>query len=70
MEQRGFNIEKIIENNWNIGSLLNYYKSVDFRNLKECNIKMLDDVMFPKWLDVLLQPNQLIFIKGNRFEMS
>jgi hypothetical protein len=58
---------KIIENNWNIGSLLNHYKNVDFRNLNKLNVNLLDDIMFPRWLNVLWKPNQLVFIKGNRF---
>ena len=39
---------KIIENNWNIGSLFNYYKDIDFtfkHGLDEYNIEFLDDII-------------------------
>jgi hypothetical protein len=61
---------KIIENNWNIGSLMNYYKNVDFtfRNKKpnEYNINFLDDVMFGKYRNKIWNEFELVFIKGNR----
>ena len=44
---------KIIENNWNIGSLMNYYKNVDFtfhnKKPNEYNINFLEDVMYEKY---------------------
>jgi hypothetical protein len=61
---------KIIENNWNIGSLMKYYKNVDFtfRNKKpnEYNINFLDDVMFGKYRNKIWNEFELVFIKGNR----
>lgn len=61
---------KIIENNWNIGSLMQYYKNVDFtfRNKKpnEYNIKFLDDVMYPQYRNKIWNEFELVFIKGNR----
>lgn len=61
---------KIIENNWNIGSLLSQYKNVDFRfKLKqphEYNICFLDDIMFDEYRHNYWNEYQLVFIKGNR----
>ena len=61
---------KIIENNWNIGSLFKYYKNVDFtfRNKKpeEYNIKFLDDIMYPEFVNSLWNVYEIVFIKGNR----
>jgi len=62
---------KIIENGWNIGSLLRQYKNVDFtfKNKKpeEYNIKFLYDVMYPKIFEgSAWNKYELVFIKGNR----
>ena len=60
----------IIENNWNIGSLLPYYKDVDFtfreKKPEEYDIAFLDDIMHAPFKDRLWQPHELVFIKGNR----
>ena len=65
---------KIIENNWNIGSLLQCYKDVDFtfanKTPEEYNITILDDVMFPRFKGVLWNDYDLVFIKGNRVDLS
>lgn len=62
---------KIIENGWNIGSLLLYYKDVDFtfkdKKPEEYNIRFLNDIMLPAYIDVLWDLKELVFIKGNRF---
>lgn len=61
---------KIIENNWNIGSLLSYYKDVDFtfrsKKPSEYNMEFLDDVMFQNFKDTLWNVYEIVFIKGNR----
>ena len=59
---------KIIENGWNIGSLLRNYIGVDFRNVNEYihRIKFYDDIMYAPFYGKLWRPSQLIFIKGNR----
>ena len=63
---------KIIENNWNIGSLFSYYDNVDFtfrtKKTEEYNIAFLDDIMFPKYRNVLWTDYELVFIKGNRID--
>ena len=61
---------KIIENNWNIGSLLQCYKDLDFtfanKTPEEYNITFWGDVMFPKCKGILWNDYDLVFIKGNR----
>jgi hypothetical protein len=61
---------KIIENNWNIGSLMTLYKNIDFtfRNKKpnECNIIFFDDLMHKKFRNILWNDYEIVFIKGNR----
>ena len=61
---------KIIENNWNIGSLFEYYKNVDFtfsnKNPEEYNIEFLGDIMYKQCENSLWNRYELVFIKGNR----
>jgi len=61
---------KIIENNWNIGSLLSYYNGVDFtfKNKKpsEYSMPFLDCVMNNRYKNRLWDEDGLVFIKGNR----
>jgi hypothetical protein len=63
---------KIIENGWNIGSLLLYYDGVDFtfRNKKpdDYNIEWYGDIMFHPFRYVIWNELQLVFIKGNRIK--
>lgn len=65
----------IIENGWNIGCLMEYYKGVDFRFLttKPADYKpFLGDVMYPKFFSEKLFNNfyELVFVKGNRFDYN
>ena len=64
---------KIIENNWNIGSLLPRYKDVDFtfscKKPSEYKIQFLGDVMFQHFKDSLWNVYELVFIKGNRINI-
>lgn len=61
---------KVLENNWNIGSLLKCYDGVDFtfksKRPEEYNIKFANDVMYPGFRNWFWYDNELIFIKGNR----
>lgn len=65
---------KIIENNWNIGSLMKYYENVDFtfrhKKPKDYNIKFLDDVMYQKYRFQMWNEYEIVFIKGNRIEIK
>jgi hypothetical protein len=66
---------KIIDNGWNIDCLHNYYKGVDFRfkNKKpsDYNIKFTDDFMYQSHYDnKTWTPQELVFIKGNRINLS
>jgi len=65
----------IIENGWNIGCLMNYYKGVDFRFLASnpSDYKpFLGEVMTVKNFSDKLFNNfyELVFIKGNRFDFN
>ena len=65
---------KNIENNWNIGSLLLYYKDVDFtfkyKKPSEYNIEFLNDIMYPKYQNIIWNIYDIVFIKGNRFTID
>ena len=65
--------KKIIQNGWNIGSLLPYYHGVDFtfksKAPHEYNIRFLHDVAFPQYRGILWDEYQLVFIKGNRIDI-
>jgi hypothetical protein len=64
---------KIIENNWNIGSLMKYYENVDFtfrdKKPNDYNMIFLDDVMYPHSRNIMWNEQEITFIKGNRFGM-
>ena len=64
---------KIIENNWNIGSLLQYYKDVDFtfktKRPREYNIRFLNDIMFEHFKNKLWNIYEVVFVKGNRIKV-
>lgn len=61
---------KIIENGWNIGSLFQGYKDVDFtfknKTPEEYYIIFMDDLMFPQFRNLFWTDSELVFIKGNR----
>ena len=66
---------KILENGWNIGSLLMHYKDVDFRFKDKSpkdynnNIRFLDDIMYQQFMNTLWNKYELVFIKGNRIKI-
>lgn len=64
---------KIIENGWNIGSLLKMYIDVDFRfknkttdEYEKNGIKFYGDIMLPYHKDKLWNIYDVVFFKGNR----
>jgi hypothetical protein len=61
---------KIIEKGWNIGSLLDYYKDIDFtfekKSPTDYNINYLNDMMYSNYRNVYWNEYELVFIKGNR----
>ena len=59
---------KILENGWNIGSLLNNYKGIDFT----CNVyfQHYDDIMYDRYRNILWNEYELVFIKGNRINIQ
>jgi hypothetical protein len=65
---------KIIENNWNIGSLMSLYKNIDFtfsnKKPKEYNIIFFDDLMYKKFRNILWNDYEIVFIKGNRLNID
>jgi lipopolysaccharide biosynthesis protein len=66
--------KKIIENNWNIGSLLSCYKDVDFtfkhKKPSEYNIKFMGDIMCQQYMDKIWNIYEVVFIKGNRIPVK
>lgn len=56
----------IVQNGWNIGCLMNYYKDIDFTFKTQSNIQFLDDIMFNQYRNKLWNEYELVFIKGNR----
>lgn len=64
---------KIIENGWNIGSLLPIYNNVDFtfrhKKPEDYNITFYNDIMFSMYRNILWNEYQLVFIKGNRIQI-
>lgn len=65
---------KIIDNGWNIGSLFQLYNNVDFtfknKTPEEYNIPFLNDIMYLECRNILWNEYQLVFIKGNRVNIS
>jgi lipopolysaccharide biosynthesis protein len=63
----------ILNNGWNIGSLLPYYKNIDFtfrdKKPEEYNITFLNDVMYEQYKNKLWNVYDLVFIKGNRIKI-
>jgi lipopolysaccharide biosynthesis protein len=63
---------KIIQNGWNIGSLLPNYKGLDFsfsnKNPEDYNIDWLSDCMHISLRGYKWSEYDLVFIKGNRCE--
>lgn len=59
---------KIIENGWNIGSLLPYYDNQDFTctHVDDYKCKHTGDFMYKQCRYSLWNEYQLVFIKGNR----
>ena len=61
---------KIIENGWNISSLMPLYKNVDFTFINKApsdyNIIFLGDIMYEQYRNNLWNDYEIIFIKGNR----
>jgi SAM-dependent methyltransferase len=61
---------RIIERGWNIGSLMSYYKGIDFtfsfKQPEACRKVFLDDPVMPPYYRRLWDEYQLVFVKGNR----
>ena len=61
---------KIIENGWNIGSLLSYYNDVDFtfknKLPEQYPLLFFNDIMYNHYRNTLWNEYELVFIKGNR----
>ena len=65
---------KILENKWNIASLMNYYKNVDFtfidKKPEDYDINFTNDIMYPEHKNILWNVYEVVFIKGNRINIS
>jgi hypothetical protein len=60
----------VLKNNWNIGSLMPYYKNVDFRNPSTIKKQILDDLTFQPCYNLLWNEYDMVFIKGNRINIE
>lgn len=61
----------LIDNGWNIGSMLPYYKGIDFTFKDKSLTKhfaFMPNIMTQEYKDRLWTKEQLIFIKGNRID--
>jgi lipopolysaccharide biosynthesis protein len=57
----------VIKRGGNIGSLMSYYKGIDWRSVPSTPAKpYLGDVMYPQHKNSTWSLNELVFIKGNR----
>jgi hypothetical protein len=66
---------EIINAGWNIGSLMNYYKGVDFtfKTMKVTDFKKnwLEDITLPNGIECgIIRPEEVMFIKGKYFGIS
>ena len=66
---------KIIENGWNIGSLMKYYEDVDFtfktKSPGEYKNPFINDVMYANYRGIIWKDEyELVFIKGNRINVT
>lgn len=65
---------KIIENGWNIGSLMSQYKDVDFtfrtKPVSSYGNIWLDEIMQTQFRNIYWNEYQLVFIKGNRLQID
>lgn len=66
---------KIIDNGWNIGSLMKYYEGVDFtfktKSPMEYKNNFLNDVMYANYRGTIWKDEyELVFIKGNRINVT
>ena len=58
---------KIIDNNWNIGSCMKYYKNVDFTfKTRTHNKPFLSDILCINSYKKIWNEYEIVFIKGNR----
>lgn len=61
---------KIIDNQWNIGSLMSHYKNVDFtfrdKAPDQYSISWLPDPCYKQYQSKIWRNNELVFLKGNR----
>jgi hypothetical protein len=66
--------QKVIENGWNIGSLMSQYKDVDFtfrtKPLNSYSNIWLDDIMNIQNRNEYWNEYQLVFVKGNRLKID
>jgi len=62
----------ILENGWNIGSMMKIYKGVDFtfrdKTVHNYKTQFFGDIMYPKYENKLWMRQGLVFIKGNRIK--
>lgn len=60
----------IVAKGWNISSLHRLYKNVDFTNAYRYKFPPLRDIMSKEYCGSLWTPEELVFIKGNRVDLT
>jgi len=67
----------VIDNGGNIGCLYKFYNNIDFRKKDNFSFEYFrlnsmnaGDIMYPKYLNVIWTLEELVFIKGNRFDVK
>ncbi len=65
---------KIIEKGWNIGCLMKYYDGVDFtfkhKSPDEYSTPFIGDIMWPEAYGKIWDEYEVVFVKGNRIDVS
>ena len=61
----------LVNNQWNIGCLLDWYHGLDFTFQTSCDTRvLLDDIMYHEYRNVFWDEYNLVFIKGNRVPLD
>jgi hypothetical protein len=64
VEQKEIRMSKVIlDNGWNIGCIFNHYKNIDFSDLKNQNIELINNLTTNKYYNEYVHPYETLFVK-------